>query len=109
MPQCYLLCTLPVLYIYLATLALPIHIEATVVDCHMPNGLQVGLILHQGCVPEKCFANHTQNSYLNSVFPGVTELTTSSYVVYDCTTGGHTDLWNIYVLYRVGQNNLHKF
>jgi len=31
-------------------------------------------------------------SIYNSVFPGVRGLTTPSYIVYDYTTSGHTDL-----------------
>jgi hypothetical protein len=70
-----------VLY-YLATWALPIHNGAAVVECHMSNGLQAGLVLHQRYVPEKCCANKTQNFHLNSIFRGVRELTTSSYMKY---------------------------
>jgi hypothetical protein len=38
-------------------------------------------------------------SIYNSVFPGGRGLTTSSYVAYNYTISGHTDLYSIYLLY----------
>ena len=52
--------------------------------------IQAGLVLQQGYIPGEHYTNLTQNSHLNSAFCGGRGLTASSYILYDCTTSGHT-------------------
>jgi len=54
--------------------------------------IQAGPVLHQGCVPEKLMPIRTQKFPLKHCFCGVRGLTASSYMAYDYTTSGRTDL-----------------
>jgi hypothetical protein len=53
--------------------------------------IQVVLVLHQDYICEKR-TNQTKLSFKTVYFLGVGGLTTSSYVAYEYTTSGHTDL-----------------
>jgi len=61
--------------------------------------MQVGLVLRGGYFPENIMQIEHVIPIQNSVFPGVTGLTASSFIVYDYIAIGHMDLKSIYVLY----------
>jgi hypothetical protein len=54
--------------------------------------VEAGLILHQGYIPDKIMQMKHKIPFTALYFLGVRGLKTSSYIVYDYATSGHTNL-----------------